>query len=277
MRYSSKKPTDKVRVSPKGGTLSVYCDMEIYNDESIIEINNGLSLVEKKDGLTFGSDAYLLAAYVRRQPKARAADLGSGTGVIPLLLLSKGKVSSCEAVELQPEFAGLIERNAVINGMSDKLNVRCADVRDITADSLSGTVDVAVSNPPYMKTSGKANESDRKNIARHEVAGGIADFCSAAGRILKHGGLFYTVYRADRLCELIAALTAAKLEPKRMTFVHSRTDLSPCFVLCESKKGAAPGTYVTPPLIMYSRGTEYTDTLKEIYETGEFHESYQKP
>lgn len=251
--------------------------MKIYEDENIIEINEGLSLIEKKDGLTFGTDAYLLSCYVRRRPRARAADLGSGTGVIPLLMLSRNKVDSVCAVELQPDFADLVQRNAERNGLEGRLSVCCADVRDLTEDSLGGTVDVAVSNPPYMKTSGKANESGRKNIARHEVAGGIADFCAAAGRILKHGGLFYTVYRADRLCELVSALRAAKLEPKRMTFVHSRTELPPCLVLCESKKGAASGMYVTPPLIMYSSGTEYTETLKKIYETGEFHESYQKP
>ncbi len=251
--------------------------MKIYEDENLIEINEGLSLIEKKDGLTFGTDAYLLSCYVRRQSKAKAADLGSGTGVIPLLLLSRNKVDSIRAVELQSDFADLIRRNAELNGFDEKISVYCADVRGITAEDLGGTVDVAVSNPPYMKTSGKPSESDRKNIARHEVAGGIEDFCAAAGRILKHGGLFYTVYRGDRLCELITALRTAKLEPKRMTFVHSRADLPPCLVLCESKKGAATGMYVTPPLIMYSSGTEYTDTLKKIYETGEFHESYQKP
>lgn len=267
-------------MSPKGGTLSIYggfTEMKIYQDENLININEGLSLIEKKDGLTFGTDAYLLSAYVRRQMRARAADLGSGTGVIPLLLLSKNKVASVRAVELQSDFAELIERNAEINDLADRLSVLCTDVRELIADSIGGTVDVAVSNPPYMKTTGKPNESDRKNIARHEVAGGIADFCAAAGRVLKHGGLFYTVYRADRLCELISALTAARLEPKRMTFVHARAELPPCLVLCESKKGAASGMYVTPPLIMYSSGSNYTEALEKIYETGEFNESYQKP
>lgn len=251
--------------------------MKIYEDENLININEGLSLIEKKDGLTFGTDAYLLSAYVRRQSKAHAVDLGSGTGIIPLLLLARGKVASVEAVELQEEFAELIERNAELNDFSERMFAHCADVREINADSFGRTVDIAVSNPPYMKTSGKPNGSDRKNIARHEVAGGISDFCGAAGRILKHGGLFYTVYRADRLCELISALTAAKLEPKRMTFVHARAELPPCLVLCESKKGASPGMYVTPPLVMYSSGSVYTEALEKIYETGEFHESYQKP
>ena len=250
--------------------------MNIKNDEMLTEINSGLNLIQKSDGLTFGTDAYLLAAYVRRQTRAVAADLGSGTGVIPLLMLSKKKVAHVHAVELQIDFAELIERNAEFNGF-DNLTAHCADVRDINADMFGAELDIAVSNPPYMKPTGKANESERKNIARHEVAGGIGDFCSAATRILKHGGLFYTVWRPDRLCELTNALSAAKLEPKRMTLVHARAELPPCLVLCEAKKGASAGVYVTPPLIMYSHGNTYTDTLTKIYETGDFDEPYKKP
>ncbi len=251
--------------------------MNLYNDETLTEINDGLKLIQKADGLTFGTDAYLLAAYVRRQTRAKAADLGSGTGIIPLLMLSRGKVASVHAVELQADFAELIGRNAELNGYAHRLLPICADVREISANMFGGTLDVVVSNPPYMKPSGKANESERKNIARHEIAGGIGDFCGAAAKILKHGGLFYAVWRPDRLTELVCAMQEVGLEPKRMTFVHARAELSPCLVLCEAKKGAASGVYVTPPLIMYSRGSEYTEALTKIYETGEFDESYQKP
>lgn len=251
--------------------------MELLRDENLTLINDGLRLIEKNDGLTFGTDAYLLSAYVRRHSRARCVDLGSGTGIIPMLLLSKKKCAQVHAVELQSDFAELIGRNAELNGFGDALLPHCMDVRDIRADMLGGNVDVAVSNPPYMKASGKANESERKNIARHEIAGGIGDFCDAAYRVLKHGGLFYTVWRPDRLCELTNALSAARLEPKRMTFVHARAELPPCLVLCESKKGASAGIYVTPPLIMYTHGSVYTEALTKIYETGEFDEPYKRP
>ncbi len=251
--------------------------MDIKNDEILTDINDGLKLIQKRDGLTFGTDAYLLAAYIRRQTRAVAVDLGSGTGIIALLMLARKKAAAAHAVELQSEFAELITRNAELNGFEGTLTSHCADIRSISADTFGGTVDVALSNPPYMKASGKANESERKNIARHEIAGGIADFCAASSRVLKHGGLFYTVWRPDRLCELIGALTASGLEPKRMTFVHARAELPPCLVLCEAKKGAASGAYVTPPLIMYKHGSVYTDALAKIYETGEFDESYTRP
>ncbi len=246
-------------------------------DETTTEINDGLRLIQKQDGLTFGTDAYLLSAYVRRQTRAKLADLGSGTGIIPLLLLARKKIASAAAIELQPDFSDLIARNASLNGLDETLRPICADVRELTPEMLGGTVDIVVSNPPYMKASGKANESERKNLARHEIAGGIGDFCDTAGRILKHGGLFYTVWRPDRLCDLTNALCAAKLEPKRMTFVYARSELAPCLVLCESKKGASSGMYVTPPLIMYREGSIYTEALTRIYETGDFDEHYQRP
>ncbi len=251
--------------------------MILKSDENLIRINHGLELIQKQDGLTFGTDAYLLAAYVRRSGKSICADLGSGTGVIPLLLLGQKKISRAYAVELQEDFFELISRNAEHNGFSDKLSVYSSDVRDLDASSFPDTVDIVVSNPPYMKCAGKANDSERKNMARHETAGGIFDFCAAAGRILKHGGLFYVVWRPDRVSELISALVEAKLEPKRLTFVHSREDLPPCLLLCEAKKYASAGSYVTPPLIMYKQGNVYTEALDRIYERGEFDESYQRP
>ena len=251
--------------------------MKLSHDETITDINDGLRLIQKRDGLTFGSDAYLLSAYVRRQSRARAADLGSGTGVIPLLMLKRGKISACEAIEAQPDFAALIERNAGLNGLSDRLRGYFADVRELNPALIGGTVDIAVSNPPYMKPEGGQSESERRQIARHELLGGIADFCVAARRILKYGGLFYVVYRPDRLCDLLCALRAARLEPKRMTFVHARRELPPCLVLCEAKADASAGMYLTPPLIMYERDNVYTDTLTKIYETGEFDESFQRP
>ena len=256
-----------------------YDKFDLLPDETITDINSGLKLIQKRDGLTFGSDAYLLSAYVRKSPRARCADLGSGTGIISLLLLAKNKVAQVDAVELQPDFAELIDRNAELNSFSERLRARCIDLRELDGTSLGAPFDVIVSNPPYMKPTGGRSFSERRQIARHELFGGISDFCRAASRLLKHGGLFYTVWRPDRLACLISALCESGLEPKRMTFVHSRLELAPCLVLCEAKKGASAGMYVTPPLIMYESGAgaKYTAALNKIYETGEFDEPYQRP
>lgn len=251
--------------------------MNIKNDEIITKINDGLSLIIKSDGLTFGTDAYLLFSYVRRQTKAKLVDLGSGTGVISLLLLQKNKVKEAHGIELQPDFAELITRNAELNKLSDRLFAYSEDVRNITADTVCGEADIVVANPPYMKPTGKICESERKNIARHETAGGILDFCLGAKRLLKHGGLFYVVWRPDRLSELFSALSEAYLTPKRMTFVFAKDSLPPCLLLCEAKKGASEGMYVTPPLLMYKQDGSYTDELDYIYKTGDFNESYKRP
>ena len=246
--------------------------------EIVHEVNEHIRLIQNTDGLTFGTDAYLLAAYVRPKRNAVAVDLGSGTGIVPLLCLARSKAARFTAVEIQPSFCELIDRNATLNGMADRLVALHADAREIKADTVGGEVDLVTANPPYMApNSGARNRTDEKYIARHEVCGTVKDFCGAAGRLLKHGGRFCCVFRPERLADLFEGLRTAHLEPKRMTFVHARAELPPCLVLCESKKGASPGIYITPPLVMYSHDSVYTDTLTKIYETGEFDEHYQRP
>ena len=215
-------------------------------------VNENITLTQKADGLTFGTDAYLLAAYVKPKAKARAVDLGSGTGIIPLLCLARGKFASCVAAEIQPAFGELILRNAEENGVTHRLTLWTGDVRELTAAKLGYEVDIVTANPPYMTAhGGAANAHEEKYIARHEVHGGIFDFCAAAGRILKHGGRFYCVFRPDRLSDLMAAMREARLEPKRMTFVHATYGAIPSMVLIEATKGAAPSMTVTPPLCLW--------------------------
>lgn len=256
-------------------------DPPILPDERVDEVNESIRLIQKKQGLTFGTDAFLLAALTRPAPRARAVDLGSGTGIIPLLLLARNKVSSVTAVEIQPRFAELITRNAALNGFGDRLRSLCADVRDLKPADVDGEVDLVLSNPPYMRCdTGKRNDHDEKYIARHEVCGTIADFCHAAARLLKHGGRFVTVWRPDRLTELLAAMHAAKLEPKRMTFVHADTASEPCMVLTEAVKGGAPSLRISPPLFLYTSaqsgsGTRtLTDTAQAIYDDCAFPSSF---
>lgn len=224
-------------------------------DESLDHINERLCLIRKKNGLTFGTDAYLLSAFVRPMAGARAVDLGSGTGILPLLLLAREKVGEVTALEIQESFVDLIGRNAAINGLSDRIHPLHGDVRTLSCRDLGGKeVDLVVSNPPYMRCdSGKPNEHEEKYIARHEVFGGIGDFCAAAGRILRWGGRFVTVWRPDRLTELLAALHDAALEPKRMVMVYADAGSEPCAVLTEAVKGASPSLRLSPPLLLYCK------------------------
>lgn len=221
-------------------------------DERLDEINEQLRLIQKKQGLTFGTDAYLLAAFIRPNSRAQAVDLGSGTGVIPLLLCAAKKVRSVTAVEIQPTFARLIARNAALNGMEDRISVCNLDVRALSTEVTGREVELVFSNPPYLKTNaGKSNFAEEKEIARHEVHGDIRDFCAAASRLLKTKGRFACVYRAERLTELFAAMRDNRLEPKRMVMVHSDVTSPPCMVLVEAVKDASPSLKVEPPLILY--------------------------
>lgn len=225
-------------------------DVALLPGEKLDVINEDLSLIQKTDGLTFGTDAYLLAAFVTARGKT-GADLGAGTGVASLLCAARGKTSKIFSVEVQPDFAELCRRNAELNGLSDKVIPVMRDVRELCANDTGGEVDFVISNPPYMAAdSGRGNDSAAKNIARREVFGGIGDFCAAASRILKYGGDFYTVYRPERLADLVCALRENSLEPKVLVTVYPKKDSVPCLVLMRSKKGGRPGLITAPPLII---------------------------
>ena len=226
-------------------------NIHINEDERLDEVNEKLTIIQKKNGLTFGTDAYMLAAFMRPEKKAIAAEFGSGTGIISLLCAARERFAHIDAYEIQSEFAELGERNIALNEMYGLITQYNSDIRSIPS-SKNGTYDIVFSNPPYMKSGhGERCAHDIKTIARHEEAGGIEDFCAGAARLLKYGGKFYCVYRPDRLIDLVAAMRAHKLEPKRMTFIQPDALTAPSIVLVEAKLGASPSLKLTPPLIIY--------------------------
>ena len=247
-------------------------DVFLYKGERLDAVNEKINLIQKKDGLTFGTDAFLLASFIKPRKSGRALELGAGTGIISLLLAAKEKFSEIHALEVQEDFATLTARNVEINGLEDKIKISCLDVRELRASSF-GEFDVVFSNPPYMTTEcGKRNESDYKYIARHEVCGGISDFAAAAYRALKHGGKFYVVWRPDRLCDLICALRNNRLEPKIMTLVCADEKSEPSMVLVSATKGGASGMTLTAPLILHASGDHSTllPDAQRIYDTLSF-------
>ena len=247
----------------------------IYNDERLDEVNDSLSLIQKPDGLTFGTDALLLAGYVVGKYK-NGAELGGGSGIISMLLLTRDKVDRITAYEVQEEYADLIRRNAEYNGLTDRLTPSLTDIRELTATE---GCDVVFTNPPYMKSdSGSGNQKEKKNLARHEICGGINDFCSAAKRALKYGGAFYAVYRPDRLADIIDAMRKNQLEPKRMTFVHADAASESSMVLIEAKRGAKSGMMLTRPLILYKDNThkEYSEDMEYVMQNGSFPPAYKR-
>ena len=246
--------------------------MELKKNERLDEVNDSLSLIQDTEGLTFGTDALLLAGYVGKGYK-RGLELGGGTGIISMLLLTRGKLEHSVCVEIQDEYAELIRENARHNKLDDKLECVHADIREYK----SPECDLVYTNPPYMKAdSGKRNVTDKKNIARHEINGSIADFCLSAKRALKFGGAFAAVYRPDRCADLIAAMRDAGIEPKRMTFVHADTASEPSMMLIEGKRGGKSGMRVTRPLIIYTDRTHtaYGEDMEYIMENGIFPDNF---
>ena len=240
-------------------------------NERLERINRDLRLIQNLDGLVYGTDAYMLAAFVKPQKNGRACELGAGTGVISLLCADADKFAYIEAVEVQPYYAELTERNVSLNGMSDKIGVRCADVRELRGE-ICGSFDAVFSNPPYMKTgNGKANVNEKKYIARHEVKGGIFDFVDAASRLLKFGGRFYCVMRPDRLCDLICYMRECKIEPKLIRTVHDNERAQPSVCLVEGVRGGKPSlTFERPFFLHQAQSGLRTAEADHVYENLNF-------
>lgn len=249
--------------------------MQLYDNERIDYVNDSLSLIQKTSGLTFGTDALLLAGYISKKHK-RGIELGSGSGIISMLLLTRRKLEICEALEIQEEYADLTERNAELNSLSDRLHAIRCDIRSFIPDA---ECDLVFTNPPYMKaTSGAHCKTDAKNEARHEIHGDINDFLSAGAKMLKHGGTFAIVYRPDRLCDLMHGMRNFSLEPKRITFVHADKFSEPSMLLIEAKKGGKSGNILTRPLIIYKNADhkDYSDDMNYIMENGSFPPDFRR-
>lgn len=246
---------------------------ELFEGERIDEVNDKLKLIQKPEGLTFGTDALLLAGYVSGKNPV-GLELGAGSGIISFLLLTRGKVNEATALEVQEDYARLTERNAELNGLSERLRTLNIDLRDFER---AESFDIVYTNPPYMTVgSGLANAFSGKNLARHEVMGDIRDFCRCASSSLKYGGKFAVVYRPDRLTDLLSAMAENRLEAKRMTFVHADTDTEPSMVLIEAKKGGKCGLKVTAPLVIYAdrEHKKYSADMDYIMDFGTFPDKF---
>jgi len=229
-----------------------------------VEINEHIKLY-KTGGQPFASDTYFLAAFAK---KGRfAAELGCGSGACSLICAAKDKFEKTVAYELQPSLAEAASENVQKNGLSEKIEVVCADVKDVKRCE---SFDSVLANPPYLKSGKNLNPVAEKALARHEISGGISDFAACASRLLKTGGSFYCVYRPDRLGSLFAALRESRLEPKIMVFVHHKIDFPSSMVLVRAIKDGAESMKVTKPLVVYEADGRMTEDAQRIYDTCSF-------
>ena len=244
----------------------------LNNNENIISVGERVKMISNGKGLAWGSDSYLLAARLRRGK--RACELGCGTGVVSLLAAAFEKFDHVCALEIEKESADLAARNVALNNLGDRMAVHNIDIREARADLLGGEFDCVFSNPPYFAHPGPESPDSIRQSARHEIHGGISDFCAAAARLLRYGGTFVCVYRPDRLVDLFCAMREARLEPKKMCTVYADTKSKPAFVLVEAKFGGAPLLEFEPPLFLYTDEITNprirTERIEKIYEKTSF-------
>jgi len=232
-------------------------------DERIDDLQcNGYRILQKKDGFCFGMDAVLLAGFARVQAGERALDLGTGTGIIPILLSAKTAGDSFTGLEIQEAFAEMAGRSVQLNGLADRVKIVQGDIREASRLFGKASFDVVTSNPPYMNDAhGLKNPDLPKAIARHEVLCTLAELIRETALLLKPGGRFYLVHRPHRLVEIITVLREYKLEPKRMKLVHPFIDKEANMVLIEAFRGGGPMMKVEAPIIVYQEPGVYTSEI----------------
>ena len=228
-----------------------------------------LKILQTEDGYRYSIDPFLLAAFVSLSAGANVVDLGSGSGVISLLLSQKDPAAKVVGLELQDALVERSRHTVALNGFQDRIKIVQGDVRALPASLMPGSFDVVVSNPPYRTAgSGRLALGDERSRSRHELAGGLVDFLTAASSLLKSGGRFFIVYLAERLPELMAEMSCLKLEPKRLRMVSSREGDEARLILVEGRKNARPGMKIESPLVIYKGGgRDYTDEVLAMYGT----------
>ena len=227
---------------------------------------NGLKIIQKTDGFCFGMDAVLLSGFASVKPGERALDLGTGTGIIPLLLSAKTKGDHFTGLEIQTEIMKMAQRSVASNGLEKKIDIIQGDIKEASRIFGAASFDVVTSNPPYMNDAhGLKNPGDVKAISRHEVLCTLEDVVREGTKALKPGGRFYMVHRPHRLAEIITVMRQYKLEPKRMKFVHPFADKDANMVLIEAVRGGGAWLKLEPPVIVYKEPGVYTDEIYEIY------------
>ncbi|MCI8509947.1 MAG: tRNA1(Val) (adenine(37)-N6)-methyltransferase [Lachnospiraceae bacterium] len=239
----------------------------ILEDERIDDLQcKGYRLIQKPKGFCFGVDAVLLSDFARVKKKQRVLDLCTGSGVIPILLAAKTEGDYFSGLELQEGYADMASRSVQMNGLEEKINIICGDVKNIKKLFAPASFQVVTVNPPYMtEHHGLTNLYEPKTIARHEVMVSLEDVVAAAGYVLPESGSFFMIHKPFRLAEIFKIMKEYHLEPKRMRLVHPSVEKEPTMVLIEGLKGGRERITVEPPLIIYKEQGVYHDEIFQIY------------
>lgn len=227
---------------------------------------NGYQIIQHPGRFCFGMDAVLLTGFAKVKSRERVLDLGTGTGIIPILLNGKTDGAWFEGLEIQPESADMAKRSVILNSLEEKVGITVGDIKEASQIYGAASFDVVTCNPPYMNENhGIKNPEEPKAIARHEILCTLEDVIREGTKVLKPGGRFYMVHRPHRLVEIIMLMEKYRIEPKRMKFVHPFVWKEPNMVLIEAVRGGNPMLKVEKPIIVFQEENVYTDEIKEIY------------
>ncbi|HNV34594.1 MAG TPA: tRNA1(Val) (adenine(37)-N6)-methyltransferase [Bacillota bacterium] len=227
---------------------------------------SGLRIIQDPKGNRFSTDAVLLSSYCRAKRSDRVVDLGTGTGILTLLVWAKWHPRSITGIELDPPTADMASRSVKLNGLEGHIRILGGDLKDAAALLGKASFTLAISNPPYIKHGGGLEgDSGARALARHEIGCTFDDVAKAASELLVPAGRFALVHRPDRLADIICSLRSWGLEPKNMRMVHTRASEPPVLVLVTSVKGASAGLKIGPSLLIYGEDGKYSEETNDIY------------
>ncbi len=243
--------------------------MELRFDERIDDLQRKLpdgtelKIIQNPNWFCFGIDAVLLSDFAYVKNGDAVMDLGTGTGIIPLLLAAKTSASCIDGLEIQKDVCEMAKRSVELNNLQNKVNIMQGDLVGFKCEK---QYDAVTCNPPYKTAdTGLVNDEDKLRISRHEVLCNLCDVVKTASRILKPLGRFSIIHRPERLVDILYEMRVQKLEPKRLRFIHSDVEKPPVMVLVEGRKCAKPYIKIEPPLVIYNNDGSYTDEVLRIY------------
>jgi len=229
--------------------------------------NGKIRVMQNRRGYRFSIDAVLLAYHAAPRAQEKVLDLGTGCGIISLIMASRCAGLEIYAVEVQTELADLADTNVHQNRLQDRIVVLCTDMKLLTLKMTSGPFDLIVSNPPYHRPgSGRINPDAQRAVARHEIKASLIDVLQTTRRMLRTAGRFVTIYTAERTTDILSQMHNENIEPKLLRMIHSNRDADAGLVLIEGLKGGRPGLKVAPPLFVYDEKGDYTAEVQQMFE-----------